>query len=78
MTEIHQVQSSDQLFRWLHPGQFDWDERRPTSAAFRDPHMSVDLEPLTSLAESYARAKVAGKNAVASFLAGQAFEKDQL
>jgi hypothetical protein len=77
MLEIRQVQPSDKLFRWLHPGQFDWDENRPTSAAFRDEYMSVDIAPLTSLEESYERAKKARKNAVASIVAEQAFAEDQ-
>lgn len=77
MTQIHQVQPSDKLFRWLHPGQFDWAEMRPTSAAFQDSYMSVDLACLTTLEESYERGKLIGKNAVASILAEQAFEKGQ-
>jgi hypothetical protein len=77
MTSNYQVQSSDNLYRWLHPGQFKWDERRPTSAAFRDPYMSVDVAGLTTLAESYERARKAKKDAVASFAAQVAFEKAQ-
>jgi hypothetical protein len=77
MTEIHTVQPSDKLFRWLHPGQFKWDERRPTSAAFQDPYMSVDIACLTTLEESYNRAQKISKNAVASIMAKQAFEKNQ-
>ena len=77
MTQIHQVQPSDKLFRWLHPSQFDWKEKRPTSAAFQDPYMSVDLARLTTLEESYERGKLMNKNAVASIAAGQAFEKAQ-
>jgi len=77
MTAIHHVQPSDKLFRWLHPSQFKWDEKRPTSAAFQDPYMSVDIACLTTLEESYNRAKKIDKNAVASITAEQAFEKDQ-
>jgi hypothetical protein len=77
MNLIHQVQPPDKLLRWLHPGQFKWDEMRPTSAAFQDPYMSVDVACLTTLTESYDRAQKIGKNAVASILARQAFEKNQ-
>lgn len=77
MTLNYQVQSSDHLYRWLHPGQFNWDERRPTSAAFRDEYMSVDVACLTTLAESYERGRKAKKDAVASFAAQVAFEKEQ-
>jgi len=63
--------------RWLHPGQFDWTEMRPTSAAFKDPYMSVDLACLTTLEESYERGKLMNKNAVASLMTEQAFEKAQ-
>jgi hypothetical protein len=77
MTQIHEVQPSDKLFRWLHPGQFDWTEMRPTSAAFKDPYMSVDLACLTTLEESYERGTLMNKNAVASLMADQAFEKAQ-
>ena len=77
MTQIRQVQPSDKLFRWLHPGQFDWTEMRLTSAAFKDPYMSVDLACLTTLEESYERGKLMKKNAVASLMAEQAFEKSQ-
>lgn len=77
MTQTYQVQQPDKLLRWLHPGQFKWDEMRPTSAAFQDPYMSIDIACLTSLQESYGRAQKIGKNAVASILAKQAFEKSQ-
>jgi hypothetical protein len=77
MTEIHQVQSSDKLFRWLHPGQFDWSEMHPTSAAFKDFYMSVDLACLTTLEKSYERGKSIKKNAVASITAEQAIDKAQ-
>jgi hypothetical protein len=79
MTENYHVQPSDRLFRWLHPGQFQWSENRPTSANFRDNYMSVDIARLTTLPESYERAQKLGKNAVASFEAKVAFdfEKEQ-
>lgn len=77
MIKIHQVQKEDKLFRWLHPGQFKWDEKRPTSAAFQDPYMSVDIACLTSLQESYERAKKNNKDAIASIVAQQAFDKNQ-
>lgn len=77
MTQNHQVQPSDQLFRWLHPGQFQWAENRPTSAAFKDPYMSVDIACLTSLEDSYNRAKKINKDAVVSIVAQQAFDKNQ-
>jgi hypothetical protein len=77
MTQIHQVQPSDKLFRWLHPGQFDWNEMRPTSAAFKDTYMSSDIACLTTLEESYERGKLINNNAVASITVGQAFEKAQ-
>ncbi len=50
---------------------------RPTSAAFKDPYMSVDIARLTTLEESYERGKLINKNAVASLMAEQAFEKAQ-
>jgi|GEM_PF-1025288 len=77
MTQIHQVQPSEELFRWLHPGQFKWDEERPVSAAFLDDYMSVDIACLTSLEESYKRADQAKKNAVVSIVVQQAFDKNQ-
>jgi hypothetical protein len=51
----------------LHPGQFDWNENRATSAAFKDPQMSVDILSMTTVDESYQRAEKQGKNAVVSF-----------
>jgi len=77
MTQTYQVQPPQKLFRWLHPGQFKWDEMRPTSAAFQDLYMSIDVACLTSLQESYDRAQKIGKNAVASIIAKQAFDKNQ-
>jgi hypothetical protein len=77
MTEIHTVQPSNELYRWLHPGQFDWKESRPTSAAFTDPHMSVDIAVLTDVKQSYLRGKRNGKNAVVSFQASIALEREQ-
>jgi hypothetical protein len=77
MESQHQVDSSDELLRWLHPGQFNWQENRPTSAAFKDAYMSVDVALLTTVEESYSRAQKIGKNAVVSFKASTAFEADQ-
>jgi hypothetical protein len=77
MSQNYQVQSLDKLYRWLHPAQFKWDEKRPTSAAFKDPYMSVDIACLTTLEESYSRAEKIQKNAVASIAAQQAFDKNQ-
>jgi hypothetical protein len=77
MTENHQVQPLNRLYRWLHPGQFDWQEKRPTSAAFKDPYMSVDLADLTTLDESYRRGRLLHKNAVASITAKCVLEKEQ-
>jgi hypothetical protein len=71
------IEVSDKLYRWLHPGQFKWDEMRPTSAAFKDQYMSVDIGRLTSLDKSYERAQKIGKNAVASILGEQVFQKGQ-
>ncbi|MEA5470570.1 hypothetical protein [Spirulina sp. 06S082] len=76
MTE-EEIDSNEELLRWLHPGQFDWKEKRPTSAAFKDQYMSVDIASRTSLEESYERGKRYGKNAVVSFKAKVAYEKDQ-
>jgi len=75
MVELYQVNSSDKLLRWLHPGQFDWDENRPTSAAFKDDEMSVDILCLTTIEESYDRAKKIGKNALVSIHAQLVIEK---
>ena len=75
MAKLHQVNSSDNLLRWLHPGQFDWDEKRPTSAAFKDDEMSVDILCLTTIEESYERAKKIGKNAVVSIPGKLVIEK---
>ena len=75
MAEPYQVKPSDKLLRWLHPGQFDWEENRPTSAAFKDPEMSVDILNLTTIEESYTRAQKIGKNAVVSIEARLIFEK---
>jgi hypothetical protein len=66
MVDRYSIEASDKLYRWLHPGQFNWAEMRPTSAAFKDQYMSVDIERLTSLDKSYERAQKIGKNAVAS------------
>ncbi len=75
MAELYQVKPSDKLLRWLHPGQFNWEENRPTSAAFKDPEMSVDILCLTTIEESYIRAKKIGKNAVVSIQAQWIIEK---
>ena len=66
MSEPLEIKPDDRLLRWLHPGQFDWNENRATSAAFKDPQMSVDILSMTTLDESYQRAKKLGKNAVVS------------
>jgi hypothetical protein len=66
MNRIYEVQPSDILLRWLHPGQFNWDEKRATSVAFKDAEMSVDILCLTTIEESYLRAKKIHKNAIAS------------
>lgn len=48
MTDDQSVGDSTALFRRIHPSQVIWDENldrlRPTSAAFRDKQMSVNLE----------------------------------
>lgn len=75
MAEVYKVKPSDKLLRWLHPGQFDWEENRATSAAFKDDDMSVDILCLTTIEESYNRAKKIGKNAVVSIEAQLAIEK---
>ena len=74
MSDSHQTKPEDRLLRWLHPGQFNWEENRPTSAAFKDPEMSVDILSMTTVSESYERARKLGKNAVASFSYQQAIE----
>jgi hypothetical protein len=43
MSEPLELKPDDRFLRWLHPGQFDWNENRATSAAFKDPQMSVDI-----------------------------------
>lgn len=78
MAEQYQVNPSDKLLRWLHPGQFIWEENRPTSAAFKDDEMSIDILCLTTIEESYNRAKKIGKNAVISITATLAIEKGLL
>lgn len=75
MAEPYQVKSSDKLLRWLHPGQFNWEENRPTSAAFKDDEMSIDILCLTTIEESYNRGKKIGKNAVVSITAYLVMEK---
>jgi tRNA(Leu) C34 or U34 (ribose-2'-O)-methylase TrmL len=67
MSDSLEIQPDDRLLRWLHPGQFDWKENRATSAAFKDPQMSVDILSMTTVDESYQRAQKQGKNAVVSF-----------
>jgi tRNA(Leu) C34 or U34 (ribose-2'-O)-methylase TrmL len=67
MSDSLEIQPDDRLLRWLHPGQFDWEENRATSAAFKDPQMSVDILSMTTVDESYQRAQKQGKNAVVSF-----------
>lgn len=78
MAEPYQVKPSDKLLRWLHPGQFNWEENRPTSAAFKDDEMSIDILCLTTIEESYHRAKKIGKNAVVSISASLIMEKELL
>ncbi|HEY9809691.1 MAG TPA: hypothetical protein V6D13_10145 [Halomicronema sp.] len=75
MAEFYQVKPDEKLLRWLHPGQFNWQENRPTSAAFKDDEMSVDILALTTLEESYNRAKKISKNAVASIKVELVLEK---
>jgi hypothetical protein len=67
MSESLEIKPDDRLLRWLHPGQFDPKENRVTSAAFKDPQMSVDILSMTTVDESYQRAEKQGKNAVVSF-----------
>jgi hypothetical protein len=67
MSEPLELKPDDRLLRWLHPGQFDWNGNRVTSAAFKDPQMSVDILSMTTVDESYQRAEKQGKNAVVSF-----------
>jgi hypothetical protein len=74
MSDSYQTKPEDRLLRWLHPGQFNWEENRPTSAAFKDREMSVDILSMTTVSESYERATKLGKNAVASFSYQQAVE----
>jgi len=76
MAEVYQVKPDDKLLRWLHPGQFNWEEKRATSAAFKDDRMSVEILSLTTIEESYNRAKKQGKNAVASIKARLVLEKE--
>jgi hypothetical protein len=66
MSESPELHPEDRLLRWLHPGQFHPTEKRPTSAAFKDDRMSVDILSMTTVEESYERAQKIGKNAVAS------------
>jgi hypothetical protein len=75
MNESYEVQPSDILLRWLHPGQFKWDESRATSAAFKDDEMSVDILSLTTIKESYIRAQKRDKNAVVSLKAQLVLDK---
>ncbi len=77
MTDNQEIEPSDTLYRWLHPSQYHWEKRRPTSAAFTNTYMSVDISKLTTLEESYERAKKYDKNAVVSFEAKIAMEKEQ-
>jgi len=77
MGQCYQVQPSERLLRWLHPGQFNWEEKRPTSAAFKDSYMSVDICQLTTVDDSYERGKKIGKNAVASFSAEEVLNREQ-
>ena len=66
MSESFEIQPDDRLLRWLHPSQFNWSENRATSAAFTATEMSVDILSMTTIDESYRRAKKQGKNAVVS------------
>jgi len=75
MAEVYQVKPDDKLLRWLHPGQFNWEENRPISAAFRDERMSVEILSLTTIEDSYKRGKKQGKNAVVSIKAQLVLEK---
>lgn len=72
-----EVLHSDELYRWLHPGQFKWSEGRASSAAFKGSHMSVDIAKLTTLKQSYERAQTNKKNAVVSFRAEEVFTRNQ-
>lgn len=75
--KLNSISSEEKLLRWLHPSQFNWEEKRPTSAAFTDPYMSVELASLTTLEESYGRGQKYGKNAVVSITAEMANAKAQ-
>lgn len=77
MRDSEKIEPSDTLYRWLHPSQYKWDEGRPSSAAFNDSYMSVDVSKLTSLQQSYERAKKYNKNAVVSFKAEVVIQKGQ-
>lgn len=77
MSEKKDVSSDEKLLRWLHPSQFYWPEKRATSAAFKDPYMSVDINSLTTLYDSYQRAVSYGKTAVVSIKASDVYSKEQ-
>jgi len=77
MNDNYKVEPDDKLFRWLHPSQFIWKESRATSAGFSNDYLSIDITKLTTLDESFIRAKKNGNNAIVSFEAKVAFDKDQ-
>jgi len=47
----------DDLYRGIHPTWWSVTDKRPTSAAFKDPELSVDWCKYSSLQESFERYK---------------------
>jgi hypothetical protein len=51
------VSDEDYIYRRVHPSQIE--DGQPTSAAFNDPRMSVDIASLTTPEKSHARSRSA-------------------
>jgi len=70
--QVLDIEDGDHLYRRIHPLQVK--DGRPTSAAFKDPELSVDLARLTTLQQSLAAYPTYG---LASITAGHARSLEQ-
>ena len=71
--QVEEIADSDELYRRIHPSQVK--DGRPTSAAFKDLELSVDLARLTTCQRSLRRYPLHG---LASIITGHARSQQQV
>lgn len=72
----YSVTNEDTLYRWIHPSQYNKDERRASSGAFTQDYMSTDIAKLTTLEESYHRSQQQNKDGVIRVVAISSFSAE--